>query len=294
MSQADTRTERSVSMANEHAMERYSTRVDAFVDGRVVARDDTLAVERALEIHVAGAQPLITMRTPGADRELVAGLMYGEGVIRSRGDIAYLEPAPDEADVIRLMLKPEARARLNRVERNTLATSACGVCGKPTFSPPQPAATDRPTTGRLVLQPELLLSLPDKLRASQGVFDDTGGLHAVGLFDSAGQLIASREDVGRHNALDKLIGWALIDGRLPLSEHILLLSGRASYELLQKSVMAGLPVVCAISAPSSFAVTLAEHFDITLVGFLRGNRFNIYTGNQRIDTHTAGSGAHGT
>ena len=256
--------------------------IQAYADGELAACDDHLAVERALEIHVAGADPLITMRTPGADRELVAGLMHGEGVVRSPADIVYLKPAPGEADVMRLMLKPEARGRLDRIERNTLATSACGVCGKPSFSPPRPGRGRASETPAPVLDPQLLLSLPDRLRADQGVFESTGGLHAAGLFDARGELIALREDVGRHNALDKLVGWALLNDRLPLSDHILLLSGRASYELLQKSVMAGLPVVCAISAPSSYAVSLARDFDITLVGFLRANRFNVYAGDWRL------------
>jgi len=265
---------------------RCTARIDAFEDGRFTPRDDTLAVERALEIHVAGAKPLITMRTPGADRELVAGLMVGEGVIHSRADIVYLRRAPGEADVIRLMLKPEARARLDRVERNTLATSACGVCGKPRFTPPLPSdrVMDGNSGDRPLLDPALLLSLPDRLRARQGVFHATGGLHAAGLFDNRGRIVALREDVGRHNALDKLVGWALLEGRLPLSDQLLLLSGRASYELLQKSVMAGLTVVCAISAPSSYAVEIAEQFGITLIGFLREDRFNVYaeTGHKAV------------
>jgi len=265
---------------------RKAVRIRAFEQGAFVERHDALAVERALEIHVAGAEPLITMRTPGADRELVAGLMHGEGVIRSADDIVYLRPAPGEADVMRLMLKPEARARLDRVERNTLATSACGVCGKPSFSPPVPPLEGtRRADGRArgPLTPELLLSLPARMRADQGVFESTGGLHAAGLFDAAGELVDIREDVGRHNALDKLVGAALLADRLPLADHILMLSGRASYELLQKSVMAGLPVVCAISAPSSYAVALAEQFGMTLVGFLRARRFNIYAGGWRFD-----------
>ncbi len=257
--------------------------VTAYERGGIVRRTDTLAVERALEIHVAGARPLIAMRTPGADRELVAGLMHGEGVVRSRDDIVHLQHAPGEIDVIRLMLKPAARDRLGRVERNTLATTACGVCGKPSFSPPTPDRGRTPSGEPPRIAPELLLALPERLRLEQGVFDATGGLHAAGLFDRGGALLALREDVGRHNALDKLIGWALLEDRLPLSDRILLLSGRASYELLQKSVMAGLPVVCAISAPSSYAVQLAEDFGITLLGFLRGDRFNIYSGGERID-----------
>ena len=264
------------------AQARQVVRIRAYGRDGFSARDDTLAVERALEIHVAGADPLITMRTPGADAELAAGLMHGEGVIRSRDDIVYLRPAPGEDDVMRLMLKPEARARLDRVERNTLATSACGVCGKPSFSPPTPGNDGCAASGPGQVTPELLLSLPERMRADQGVFDATGGLHAAGLFDARGTLLSIREDVGRHNALDKLIGAALLENRLPLSDGIVMLSGRASYELLQKSVMAGVPIVCAVSAPSSYAVALAEQFGVTLVGFLRGHRFNVYTHPQRL------------
>lgn len=264
------------------ARPRHVVPIHAYGRDGFIARDDTLAVERALEIHVAGAEPLITMRTPGADAELVAGLMHGEGVIRSRDDIVYLRVASGEADVMRLMLKPEARARLDRVERNTLATSACGVCGKPSFSPPTPSVGVSMGSIDALITPDLLLSLPTRMREDQNVFESTGGLHAAGLFDRRGNLLSLREDVGRHNALDKLIGAALLDNRLPLSDHIVMLSGRASYELLQKSVMAGVPVVCAVSAPSSYAVDLAEQFGITLVGFLRGERFNVYTHAERL------------
>lgn len=231
---------------------------------------------------MAGAEPLITMRTPGQDRALAAGLLYGEGVIQSPADIVYLKHSPDEPDVIRLMLKPSARARLGRIERSTVATSACGVCGKPSFSPPRPPS-DGGSRGSLLLTSALVLALPERLRDGQSVFASTGGLHAAGLFDAAGTLVDLCEDVGRHNALDKLVGRALLADRLPLTEHILLLSGRASYELLQKSVMAGLAAVCAISAPSSYAVELARQFDVTLVGFTRDDRFNIYAGAHRFD-----------
>ena len=268
--------------SDAEAVSRRAVQIHCYENGALRACDDVLAVERALEIHVAGADPLITMRTPGCDRELVAGLMHSEGVIQHADDIVYLKHAPDEADVVRLMLRPAARARLNRVERNTLATSACGVCGKPSFSPPRGQSIGTLTGAKPRLDPTLLLSLPERLRAHQGVFDATGGLHAAGVFDAAGEIKAVREDVGRHNALDKLIGWALLAGCLPLSEHVLMLSGRASYELLQKSVAAGLPVVCAISAPSSFAVEIAQQFDVTLVGFLRDDRFNVYSGRQRL------------
>lgn len=266
--------------------EPLTASIIAYEGGSFGQRDDALAIERALEVHVAGAEPLIAMRTPGDDAVLAAGLLHGEGVITSADEIVYLKHTPQEPDVIRLMLKPAARARLGRIERSTVATSACGVCGKPSFAPPLAPAMVSDGRASPRLSAERLLALPEALRAEQGVFATTGGLHAAALFDDAGRLIDLREDVGRHNALDKLIGAALLDGRLPLRDHVLLLSGRASYELLQKSVMAGLTMVCAISAPSSYAVALAREFDITLVGFLRGERFNIYAGEQRIANAT--------
>lgn len=265
-----------LSTAREHVA------IASYRDGAWRTADDTLAVERALEIHVAGAEPLITMRTPGHDRELAAGLLHGEGVVRTLDDIVYLRHSPDEPDVIRAMLKPAARARLDRIERNTLATSACGVCGKPSFRAPQPSRGDPAAGPALHIAPDWLLGLPDRMRAEQGVFETTGGLHAAALFAAGGDLIALREDVGRHNALDKLIGRALLDAQLPLDQQVLMLSGRASFELLQKAIAAGIPVVCAISAPSSFAVELARRFSTTLVGFLRGGRFNCYSGARRL------------
>lgn len=261
---------------------RERVAITSYRDGVWQPADDALAIERALEIHVAGAKPLITMRTPGHDRELAAGLLHGEGVIQAAAEIVYLRHSPDEPDVVRVMLKPEARARLDRIERSTVATSACGVCGKPSFRAPKPEHAVSPTEAGPRVAPDWLLGLPDRMRAEQGVFEATGGLHAAALFTIGGDLVALREDVGRHNALDKLIGQALLEDCLPLSASVLMLSGRASFELLQKATAAGLPVVCAISAPSSFAVELAQRFSITLIGFLRGERFNCYTGLHRL------------
>ncbi len=260
---------------------RRAMPITVYQNGEFSSVRDTLAVERALEIQVAGAQPIVTMRTPGADRELAAGLLHGEGVVHCRDEIVYNDHAPGEPDVVRLMLKPAARERLDRIERNTVVTSACGVCGKPTFNPPAPetrAAGEPDWT----LAPRELIELPNRLRETQGVFEATGGLHAAGLFERGRRRLAVREDVGRHNALDKLIGWALREDRLPLSGHVIMLSGRASYELVQKSVAADAAIVAAISAPSTYAVDLAASFNTTLVGFVRNNRFNIYTGARRI------------
>jgi FdhD protein len=230
----------------------------------------------------------ITMRTPGADPELAAGFLYGEGIVRSKDDIASLgrcdDPDLDEekrGNIVVVSLKAGVLPDLQGLERHFYTTSACGVCGKASLDslrlqgvPPIPPGP--------VVAAEVLYGLPQKLQAAQGVFSATGGLHAAALFDPLGNLHAAREDVGRHNALDKLVGWALLEGRVPLRDTVLMVSGRTSFEILQKSLMAGLGFVCAVSAPSSLAVRLAQEFGITLVGFLRGQRFNVYAHPERI------------
>ena len=245
------------------------------------ARDDRVAVERALEIRVAGADPVITMRTPGHDRELAAGLLLSEGLVRHPADFHTLAQLVDQPDVIQVVLAGEGAEQGQVLQRSSLSTSACGVCGKSKLNlesmrglPPLPEGPQ--------VSAELLATLPARLRQHQAVFDRTGGLHAAALFSLGGELEAVREDVGRHNAMDKLNGWALLSQRLPLSNRIVLLSGRASFELIQKCVMARAIIVCAISAPSSYAVELAEEAGITLVGFLREGRFNIYSNPDRI------------
>ncbi len=244
--------------------------------------EDLLAEEAPLEIHVAGAQPLVTMRTPGDDLDLAAGLMFTEGVVREVGEIVSLRhTAGSRGQVVRMMLRAPARRRLPRAERSTLASSACGVCGKPRFSTAV-LRRQRPPVGAAAVASATLHALPGRLQAAQGLFRRTGGLHAAALFSAAGELLAVREDVGRHNALDKLIGWGFGAGLLPWHDRVVMLSGRASYELLQKCVMAGVPVVCAISAPSTLAVEIAQQFGITLVGFLRDGRANVYSADWRI------------
>lgn len=251
--------------------------------GAATPRDDLLATEEALEIRVVGTSPVITMRTPGHDRELAAGLLLSEGLIRHRDDIQRLDQA--SANAVGVLLRSCDDDKRALLRRSSLSNSACGICGKDKLNlgpmhalPPLPQGP--------VIAPELLLQLPHRLRAAQKVFAHTGGLHAAALFNADGELQAVREDVGRHNALDKLNGWALLHDRLPLDDHIVLLSGRASFELLQKCIMARVPIVCAISAPSSYAVRLAREFGVTLVGFLRGERFNIYSAPERINTTT--------
>jgi FdhD protein len=230
----------------------------------------------------------ITMRTPGADFELAAGFLYNEGVLASLdalSGITYcVDRDVDEAqryNIVNVDLYGSELPPLDALERHFTMTSACGVCGKANID----ALRDRglvPVQSALRVTAELISGLPERLVTAQRVFATTGGLHAAALFDARGGLVAVREDVGRHNALDKLIGWALMNGKLPLDEHIVLLSGRASYELLQKAISAGIAVVCAVSAPSSLAVELAREFNVTLAGFLRGKRFNVYAGAERI------------
>ena len=259
------------------------------VDGtQVRRRSDTLATEEPLELRLlAGGERqnvAVTMRTPGADFELAAGFLYGEGIVKNRDEIlriSYCTEAEQQYNTVNVTLRG-AMPEVERLERHFTTTSACGVCGKASLESLELQACPLPDSAFSV-SPAVITSLPDKLRAAQGLFDATGGLHAAALFSKTGELVALREDVGRHNALDKLMGWALLEGLLPLSDHIVLLSGRASFELLQKSLMAGAPLVCAVSAPSSLAVSVARAFNVTLLGFLRGQRFNIYSGETRVE-----------
>jgi len=265
-------------------------------NGHARKRLDHLAAEEPLEIRLqAGGQTqtvAVTMRTPGADFELAAGFLYGEGVITERGVIRHISYCVDaEVDaaqrynIVNVGLHLSAPPELATLERHFYTTSACGVCGKASLEAIEMRGCS-PLPPGPVVAPDLLLGLPEKLRQAQRLFDATGGLHAAGLFSAGGELLCLREDVGRHNAVDKVVGWALLNRRLPLSNCILLVSGRASYEILQKSTVAGAPVVCAVSAPSHLAVDVAQEFGITLVGFLREERFLIYAGEKRISIGT--------
>ena len=245
-------------------------------------------MEIRLVTHGVSRTVAVTMRTPGNDFELAAGFLHGEGVIGSREDLAQItycvDPGVDAAqqyNIVNVTLRPDAAPDLAPLDRHFTISSACGVCGKASLDALQLRSCPVILPGPEV-PVEVLYGLPDTLQQAQGVFRKTGGLHAAALFDENGQLLALREDVGRHNALDKLVGWALMEGKLPLSQGILLVSGRSSFEILQKSLAAGLPIVCAISAPSSLAVDLARQFGITLVGFLRDERCNVYTSRERI------------
>jgi FdhD protein len=252
-------------------------------------RTDWVVIEEPLEIraHGPGQPPVsiaVTMRTPGNDAELAVGFLRTEGLVVSRDDVLIarecVSPRSGGAcNVVEVALaKPFDGSRL---KRNFFATSSCGICGKASIE--QIAVQCPPVEPGPVVPRSVLVELPGAMRQSQAVFDRTGGLHAAGLFDASGRLLALREDVGRHNGVDKLIGRAFLDGELPLADRIMLVSGRTSFEILQKAAMAGIPFVCAVSAPSSLAISIAEKFGITLVGFLRGASFNVYAHPERID-----------
>jgi len=259
--------------------------------GGSTARADFLAGEEPLGIRVDGTALTMTMRTPGDDLELAAGFLVSEAIVRSPADIAEIKLCDGTAcghgghdgmgNVADVALTPGVIVTPG-ARRNVLTTSACGICGKASVQdicvlPHAPLAADVTR-----FAPEMLAALPDRLRDAQRVFSRTGGLHAAGLFGADGELLVAREDVGRHNAVDKVVGWALLGGRLPLAGCVLLVSGRASFELVQKAVLAGIPLLAAVSAPSSLAVDLAEQAGLTLVGFLRGLSMNVYTGADRL------------
>ncbi len=252
---------------------------------------DSLATEEPLEIRLRWgtdrrATAAVTMRTPGADAELALGFLFAEGVIRSAADVVAVvagdgsSRSESEPNVAEISLAAGLEPDLAPLERHFFSNSSCGVCGKAAFDG-LALRVERAEAGPVVAR-DVIATLPERLRAAQGIFEATGGLHAAALFDVSGRLLAVREDVGRHNALDKLVGSALQAGELPWRERIVMVSGRSSFEILQKSLAAGARIVCAVSAPSSLAVELAERFGVTLVGFLRGDRFNVYAGAERL------------
>ncbi|MCX2951628.1 formate dehydrogenase accessory sulfurtransferase FdhD [Lentzea sp. NEAU-D7] len=264
-------------------------RVVRLVDDAATVRPDTLAVEEPLEIRVRGKSLAVTMRTPGDDFDLAAGFLVSEGVVRAPSDIAsirYCAGATADGgntyNVLDVGLGEGVAPPDPSIERNFYTTSSCGLCGKASLDAVRTVATWRVADDPIRLDPGTITEFPAKLRAAQRVFDRTGGLHAAGLFDAGGNLLCLREDVGRHNAVDKVVGWATRGGRLPLTGTVLMVSGRASFELVQKAVMAGIPVLTAVSAPSSLAADLAEEMGVTLVGFLRGTSMNVYTGGHRL------------
>jgi FdhD protein len=264
-----------------------------------VERRDTLAAEEPLEIRVGPAGPArrrplaVTMRTPGDDLDLAVGFLLTEGVIREAGDVVTArlcagtaepagEPEPNTYNVVDVVLAGHVPPPETDLARNFYTTSSCGVCGKASIDAIRTRSQFDVAGDPVGVEARVLAALPDRLRAAQRVFERTGGLHAAGLFTPSGELVVLREDVGRHNAVDKLIGWAVREQRLPLRGHVLLVSGRASFELTQKAWMAGLPVLAAVSAPSTLAGDLAAEAGMTLVGFLRGETMNVYTGHHRI------------
>ncbi|MEV6108545.1 formate dehydrogenase accessory sulfurtransferase FdhD [Streptomyces sp. NPDC051940] len=264
-------------------------RVVRIRDGVVSTRPDTLTAEEPLEIRLGGKPLAITMRTPGDDFALAAGFLVSEGVLASAADLAnivYCAGATADGsntyNVVDVRLAPGVPVPDISLERNVYTTSSCGLCGKASLDAVRTTARWPLSAGPTGLTPALLSSLPDRLRAAQRVFDRTGGLHAAALFSAAGELLDVKEDVGRHNAVDKLVGRALQQGLLPLADTILMVSGRASFELAQKAAMAGIPVLAAVSAPSSLAVDLAAETGMTLVGFLRGTSMNVYAGEGRL------------
>lgn len=266
------------------------------VAGAIEAGNDVVATEEPLEIRLQLTEPggsrgersiSITMRTPGNDDELAAGFLFTEGIIRRREDVRLIRPCGPPAanglvNVIRVELAGDVAVDLKRLERHFYTSSSCGVCGKASLDAVAVQGRYDVHAAALQVSRDVLQGLPSALMTEQSVFERTGGLHASGLFDAAGRISCVREDVGRHNALDKLIGVQLMQQALPLSERGIIVSGRASFELMQKAMMAGCPLVAAVGAPSSLAVELAQEFGMTLVGFLRRDRFNVYTRPDRI------------
>ena len=265
----------------EHSVEL--TQVTEWSEDSVQAVQDVLAAEEPLEIRVNGIPVSVTMRTPGHDIELAAGFLLTEGIVDSRQQLAGIR-----------VVAPELRGNSNAVEaeltncefeasaaqRNFIAASSCGICGKASIEAIRRRGLHAPDRG-FRIAPRVLTMLPELLRTRQAVFDRTGGLHAAALFDAEGSPIAVREDIGRHNAVDKLVGWAFLEGRVPLASSILLVSGRGGFEIVQKALAAGVPVLASVSAPSSLAVRLARELGLTLIGFLRGERFVVYSGEFR-------------
>ena len=255
-----------------------------------VVREDVLTVEEPLEIRVGGRSLAVTMRTPGHDFDLAAGFLVSEGVISRGSDFAaarYCAGATAEGlntyNVLDVTLAPGVAAPDPSLERSFYTTSSCGLCGKASIDAVRTQSVYEVRDDPLRIDPALLTGFPDRLREEQAVFEKTGGLHAAALFDGeTGEMFVLREDVGRHNAVDKVVGWALKENRLPLRGTVLMVSGRASFELTQKAIMAGIPMLAAVSAPSSLAAELATDAGMTLVGFLRGSSMVIYAGDERV------------
>jgi len=269
-----------------------AVRIRKWTAGRWSESPDAVVTEEPLQLMLDGSPLSVVMRTPGDDIELALGLMFAEGSVRSLDEVRLLKISAESGESARgvrveasLMESNQvdlhlARAQRRRPERSMLSSSACGVCGAVLIEDLRRDLAPLPAGPQV--DPMLLPPLVERLREGQGVFERTGGLHAAGLFSADGELICMREDVGRHNAVDKVVGRMLLDGKLPASETVLVVSGRAGYEIVQKSITAGIPVLAAVGAPSSLAVSLSREFNQTLVGFLRGDRFNVYAAGERL------------
>jgi FdhD protein len=251
-------------------------------DGSREQSTDELSVEEPLEIRVKSRAVSVTMRTPGHDDELAAGFLLTEGMIHARPDVVRIEPCAHDrgGNVLNVVLAPSARVDFDKLTRHVFASSSCGLCGKATIDAVH--ARFEPVESDVTVDAQTLLALPEKLRAAQSTFARTGGLHGAALFTAAGELVVAREDVGRHNAVDKVLGHGLLNGLLPFDRHVLLVSGRSSFEIMQKALAARVPIVAAVSAPSSLAVEFAEDSGMTLIGFLREGRMNVYSESRRV------------
>jgi len=268
-----------------HARSIDVTHVVEWRDGEVRRVQDYLVAEEPLEIRVGARALSVTMRTPGHDLELAAGFLFSEGLVQSADQIRSLDFEKSRSreasgNVVRVELA-ENSFDPEQLQRNFYMTSSCGICGKASIEAVRARGLRR-LNSELVMDPNILCTLPEQLKSAQKIFGHTGGLHAAGLFSRAGELIVLREDVGRHNAVDKIVGWALLEKRLPLEDYALMVSGRGGFEIIQKAAMAGIPLLASVSAPSGLAVRLARETGMTLVGFLRGRRFLIYSAEQRV------------
>jgi FdhD protein len=255
------------------------TLIHEWNEGAVRPVQDALVAEEPLEVRIGDAPLTVTMRTPGHDLELAAGLLFTEGLVRTWEQIEKI--AAIDKNIVQVLLRAGSDLHREIPQRNFLSNSSCGICGKTSIEQVRSRNLAR-LNGDFRVSAELLCELPERLREAQKIFGYTGSLHAAGIFSPEGELLVTREDVGRHNAVDKVVGWALMNGRLPLSNSIMLVSGRGGFEIVQKAIVAGIPILACVSAPSSLAVRLAREMGMTLVGFLRGKRFVVYSTPERV------------